>query len=306
MVRRYIMPFFVEKGDLVSMNVDALVNAANVNLSMVEGVGRAIYHKAGDAELAKACKAIGHCDVGDAVMTAPFGITNTKAIFHAVAPIYVNGKHDEEENLRKVYNKCLELALSNNFTSIAFPLLSGEFNYPLKECYAIAVDVMKNFLKTHLDMNIYLVMYKNFPEMISEETQIALTKYIIDCKASNFSNVESNDVFEDLLKKHIKKSGLTLEDVAYRSNVRKTYLDSLLAKKNKENIDKDTIISLSVGLGLTKEEMNKLLISKGFVIEPSIVANLIVCYFLDHKDFDIYKINSTLFQYGFKPLGCKL
>ena len=76
------MPFFVEKGDLVSMNVDVIVNASNVNLSMVEGVGRAIYHKAGDSELAKACKTIGHCDVGDAVMTPSFGLTNTKAIIH--------------------------------------------------------------------------------------------------------------------------------------------------------------------------------------------------------------------------------
>lgn len=300
------MPFFVEKGDLVSMNVDALVNASNVNLSMVEGVGRAIYHKAGDAELAKACKAIGHCDVGDAVMTAPFGITNTKAIIHAVAPIYINGKHDEEENLRKVYSKCLQIAVDNNFKSIAFPLLSGEFNYPLKECYGIALDVIKNFLKTHLDMNVYLVMYKNFPEMISDETQIALTKYIIDCKASNFSNDNTVGDFDDLIKKAFKKTGLSMDDLAYQSNIRKSYLETVLNKKKSELINKDTIISLGVGFGLTKEELNHLLISRGFVIEPSIVANLIVCYFLDHNDYDIYKINSTLFQYGFKPLGCDL
>ena len=300
------MPFFVQKGDLVSMNVDALVNASNVNLSMVEGVGRAIYHKAGDIELAKACKAIGHCDVGNAVMTPSFGVTNVKAIIHAVAPIYINGKHDEEENLHKVYNKCLMLALDNNFTSIAFPLLSGEFNYPLKECYAITVGIMKEFLKTHLEMNIYLVMYKNFPEMINEETQINLTKYIIDSKVSNFSDTIIKSDFDDLLKKHIKKSGLSLDEIAYRSNVRKSYLEMLLVKKNHETLNKDTIISLGVGLSLTKEDLNDLLISKGFVIEPSIVANLIVCYFLDHKDFDIYKINSTLFQYGFKPLGCEL
>jgi len=297
------MPFFVLKGDLVSMNVDAVVNASNVNLRMVEGVGRAIYHKAGDVELAKACKAIGHCEVGDAVVTPPFGITNTKAIIHAVAPIYVNGKHDEEENLRKVYNKCLSISLDKGFTSIAFPLLSGEFNYPLKEAYSIACDVFSTFLKNNPEFNIYLVMYKNFPEMINEETQIALTKYIIDSKAINFSNQECDEGFDSFTKKYIKRSGLELSEIAYRSNIRLSYLEEICDKRNNDIISKDTIVALGVGLGLSKEELNALLISEGFVVESSIVADLIVCYYLDKGNYNIFEINSTLFQYGFKPLG---
>ena len=61
------MPFYLKKGDLVSANVDAIVNASNVNLKMVEGVGRAIFHKAGDSDLARACKLIGKCALGNAV-----------------------------------------------------------------------------------------------------------------------------------------------------------------------------------------------------------------------------------------------
>ncbi|MFA6666857.1 MAG: macro domain-containing protein [Bacilli bacterium] len=300
------MPFFVQKGDLVSMNVDCIVNASNVNLSMVEGVGRAIYHKAGDALLAKACKEIGHCEVGDAVMTPSFGITNTKAIIHAVGPIYINGKHDEEENLISVYKKCLSLMVGNGYKSIAFPLLSGEFNYPLKECYATALNVFTEFLKTHQDINIYMVMYKNFPQMIEDSVQVALTKYIIDNSSTVFSNQKEDESFAPLLVDYIKKSGLTISDIAFRSNQRMSYLQNLIDSKNFALISKETIISIAVGLGLSKVEANSLLISKGFVFEPSVVSDLIVCYYLDKGKPNIFEVNSTLFQYNLKPLGSAL
>lgn len=300
-----IMPFFVEKGDLVSKNVDAIVNASNVNLSMVEGVGRAIYHKAGDTELAKACKAIGHCNVGDAVITPSFGLTNAKAIFHAVGPIYINGKHDEEKNLRSVYQKCFKMMKENNFTSIAFPLLSGEFNYPLKECYQIAKDEILKFVHENPEDNIYIVMFKNFPEMVSDETQIKLTKYIIDNQSRNFSNQKIKSSFHALLKEYVDRAGLSTEELAYRSNMKVSHLLKIIDRKDDVDIHKDIIISLAIGLSLNIEEMNGLLISKGFVIEPSLVNDLIVCYFLNCEDFDIYKANDVLFKYGNHPLGCE-
>ena len=111
------MPFYLVNGDLVSMNVDAIVNAANVSLKMVEGVGRAIFHNAGDLEMTNACKAIGRCEVGQVVETPSFKILNTKSIFHAVAPIYINGKHNEYNLLEDAYNNCLNLAISKNYTS---------------------------------------------------------------------------------------------------------------------------------------------------------------------------------------------
>lgn len=296
------MPFFVKKGDLVSMNVDCIVNDSNVNLSMVEGVGRAIFHKAGDTVLAKACKEIGHCDVGDAVITPSFSIENTKAIIHAVGPIYINGKHDEEKNLISAYNKSLNLAVENGYKSIAFPLLSGTFNYPLRECYEIAVKTIKEFLKEHNYMDVYMIMYKNFPQMLNEETQISLTKYIIDNSAFVFSNQEEKHTFTNLLNDAVKKSGLSIEEIAFRSNLKHEYVKKML-DENCEGIEKEDIICLAIGLGLDKTKTNALLISKGFVFEPTIVSDLIICYYLDNNIYDIFKINNTLFQYNLSPLG---
>ena len=296
------MPFFVQKGDLVSMNVDCIVNDSNVNLSMVEGVGRAIFHKAGDTVLAKACKKIGHCNVGDAVITPAFGIENTKAIIHAVGPIYINGKHDEEKNLISAYNKSLNLAIENGYKSIAFPLLSGSFNYPLKECYDVAANTIKEFLKEHNDMDIYMIMFKNFPQMLDEETQISLTKYIIDNSAFIFSDQEEKHSFINLVNEAVKKSELSIEEVAYRSNLKLEYIKKIINEEC-DNIEKEDIICLAIGLGLDKTKTNALLISKGFVFEPTIVNDLIVCYYLDKNVNDIFKINNTLFQYNLSPLG---
>lgn len=295
------MPFFIQKGDLVSMNVDCLVNDSNVNLSMVEGVGRAIFHKAGDAVLAKACKEIGHCDVGKAVLTPAFGIENTKAIIHAVGPIYINGKHDEEENLTNAYNSSLSLAVEHGYKSIAFPLLSGTFNFPLKECYDIALRAIKEFLKKHDDLDVYMVMYKNFPQMLTEEIQIALTKYIIDNSAFIFSDQNEKHSFSSLVNDAVKKSGLSLEEIAFRSNLKHEHAKKIIAGNG--DITKEDIICLGIGLGLDKTKTNALLISKGFVFEPTIVSDLIVCYFLDNKINDIFLINNTLFQYNLNSLG---
>lgn len=296
------MPFFIQKGDLVSMNVDCIVNDSNVNLSMVEGVGRAIFHKAGDAVLAKACKEIGHCDVGKAVLTPAFGIENTKAIIHAVGPIYINGKHDEEKNLISAYNSSLNLAVENGFKSIAFPLLSGTFNFPLKECYDIGVRAIKEFLKTHNDLEVYMVIYKNFPQMLTEENQVALTKYIIDNSGVVFSDQKEKHSFSSLLNDAVKKSGLSIEEISFRSNLKLEYVNKII-REGYNDITKEDIICLAIGLGLDKTKTNALLISKGFVFEPTIVSDLIVCYFLDKNTNDIFLINNTLFQYNLNSLG---
>lgn len=296
------MPFFIQKGDLVSMNVDCIVNDSNVNLSMVEGVGRAIFHKAGDAVLAKACKEIGHCDVGKAVLTPAFGIENTKAIIHAVGPIYINGKHDEEKNLISAYNSSLNLAVENGFKSIAFPLLSGTFNFPLKECYDIGVRAIKEFLKTHNDLEVYMVIYKNFPQMLTEENQVALTKYIIDNSGVVFSDQKEKHSFSSLLNDAVKKSGLSIEEISFRSNLKLEYVNKII-HEGYNDITKEDIICLAIGLGLDKTKTNALLISKGFVFEPTIVSDLIVCYFLDKNTNDIFLINNTLFQYNLNSLG---
>lgn len=300
------MPFYYKKGDLVATECDAIVNASNINLKMVEGVGRAIFHKAGDKELTAACKKIGHCNVGEAVMTPSFNLTSVKAIIHAVGPIYINGKHGEEENLRKTYQSVFKIALENNFNTLAFPLLSGEFNYPLRECYEIAEDEIKKFLLSHRDYKIYMVLFKNFPENISEDEQNKLSKYVLSNfkinNSSSASKLENNAKFVNLIRELQKERNISDEDLAYYSNYTAEDLNKILSL-NDEKPSKNECFALSVGLKVNKDTLLKILKAAGYNSISDDYTGLVTSYYLEKKEFDIFKINCALFNYDVKPLG---
>lgn len=301
------MPFYFKRGDLVATECDAIVNASNVNLKMVEGVGRAIFHKAGDKELTYACKQIGHCDVGHAVLTPSFNLTNAKAIIHAVGPIYINGKHDEEKNLRKVYQSVFKIALDNNFKTLAFPLLSGEFNYPLRECYEIAEDEIKKFLMNHRDFKIYMILFKNFPENISEDEQTRLSKFILNNFKTNantgYKSInKSNETFINTIRTIQKKKNISDEDLAFRSNFTPEDLNKVLSLQDILPT-KNVCFALAVGLEANKEEFTEIIKSIGFDSIKDDMSGLVTAYYLEKKEFDIFKINRVLFNYDVRPLG---
>ncbi|MBQ9265810.1 MAG: macro domain-containing protein [Bacilli bacterium] len=300
------MPFYLKRGDLVSAQVDAIVNASNVNLKMVEGVGRAIFHKAGDEELAFACKQIGHCDVGDAVLTPSFNLTNCKAIIHAVGPIWINGKHGEEKNLKSAYTKSLKICLDNGFKSVAFPLLSGEFNYPADLAYETAESVFKKFLKQNPDFTIHMILFKHFPEFADEDARTKLTNYVIsryNKEKRNLDDVKSsNKEFVKLVKKYQQEKNISDEQLLINSNVSKEVLDEVLSNPEKVP-SKHWVLAICVGLKLTEPEIAKLLASLGYNSVDDYVVTLIVIYFASKNIFDIYKINTHLFLYEAKPLG---
>lgn len=298
------MPFYLKKGDLVSANVDVIVNASNVNLKMVEGVGRAIFHKAGDSELAKACKAIGKCAVGGAVMTPSFNLTNCKAIIHAVGPIYINGKHNEEPLLRKAYRNSLQICVDNGFKSVAFPLLSGEFNYPLDEAYKIAEDEFKKFLNDHKDFVIYMIIFKNFPDLLDDRTHEELKNFVIEnFDAKSKDSVKSlNYDFVKLVKEHMQNKNISENQLIEDSNVLPHVINDLFTDAFFIP-SKNLALAIGVGLKLNEEDLIKLLSSIGYTDTKNSVVALVVLFFVKEKIFDVYKINCALFTYEAKPLG---
>lgn len=299
------MPFYFKRGDLVETKCDAIVNASNINLKMVEGVGRAIFHKAGDKELTNACKAIGHCDVGHAVLTPSFNLTSAKAIIHAVGPIYINGKHGEEAALRKTYRSVFKIALENDFKTLAFPLLSGEFNYPLRECYVIAESEIRLFLKDHPDFRIYMVLFKNFPENLSEDEQVKLSKFVMNNFKSTVHSVEekvTNEEFVKLVKELQAKKNISDLELALNSNLTPEDLKSFLEVKE-GTPSKNEVFALAVGLKSSKAELTNLLKSIRTDSLNDDMTGLVTLFYLEKGIYDIYKINRALFNYGVKPLG---
>jgi O-acetyl-ADP-ribose deacetylase (regulator of RNase III) len=135
-------------GDITTLNVDVIVNAANEGLLAGGGVCGAIFAAAGVDELSAACAEIGSCSTGSAVITDSCGLRSVgiKYIVHAVGPIWrmADEESDEarllDEQLAGAYRESLALAERVGASSIAFPAIStGIFGFPVERAANIAV-----------------------------------------------------------------------------------------------------------------------------------------------------------------------
>ncbi len=175
------MPFEIVRNDIVKMKVDAIVNAANSSLAAGGGVCGAIFAAAGQRELSDACRAIGHCAVGNAVITAGFRLP-AKYVIHAVGPIWRGGRQGEPEALRSCYLNSLALAEKSRCASIAFPLISaGIYGYPADEALRIAVSAIGEYLSSSEgDMQVYLVLYDRKVMTVSQKLFAEIQSFVDD------------------------------------------------------------------------------------------------------------------------------
>jgi O-acetyl-ADP-ribose deacetylase (regulator of RNase III) len=130
------------KGDITKVPVDAMANAANSALAGGGGVDGAI-HMAGGPAIMQELQALrskqGGCPTGDAVATSA-GSLPAKYVFHAVGPVYTDGKSGESEQLASAYRRCMELAEQKGVKYISFPSIStGIYGYPVEQAAPIAL-----------------------------------------------------------------------------------------------------------------------------------------------------------------------
>lgn len=302
------MALYLVRGDLVSMDVDAIIANANVNLKMVEGVSRAIFHRAGDLLLQDACRKIGHCDVGKAVMTPSFNITNCKAIIHAVGPNYINGKHGEEKNLRNAYKSVFKIIDENNFKSAAFPVISSDFNYPLRECYDIEKDEIIKYLSNHIDSDIYVVLFKQPFDIFDDDFKENLSQYVnahFETKSPKQLLKDTNVDVVNEIKKLMKAKNIDKNTLTLKANRDKTYLDRLFEEPTFIPT-KNMLLSLGVAFELSTKDIANLLAKQGYGFGKNSMYELVVQYYVDKKIFDVMQINDCLFFHGLETLSKKL
>jgi O-acetyl-ADP-ribose deacetylase len=131
------------QGDITAEQVDAVVNAANRHLRGGGGVDGAIHRAAGAERLQAACRAIGECPPGRAVVTDGFDLP-ARFIIHTVGPVWHGGTEGEPATLASCYRNALAVADEVGARSVAFPAIStGIYGYPLGQAAGIAVTTAR-------------------------------------------------------------------------------------------------------------------------------------------------------------------
>ena len=156
------------RGDITTLAVDAIVNAANTTLLGGGGVDGAIHRAAGPELLAK-CKTLGGCRPGEAKITPGYRLP-ARFIIHTVGPVWSGGTRGEPEILANCYRNSFRLAAENGIQTIAFPAIScGAYRYPIADAARIAVETTIDFLsKTGSITNVTFVVSNDEIEAVYE------------------------------------------------------------------------------------------------------------------------------------------
>lgn len=324
------MPFQIVRDSIIHLKADAIVNAANTMLKMGGGVCGAIFHAAGTKKLQDACDKIGYCGVGQAVITPGFDLP-AKYIIHTVGPVWQGGRSHEKELLTSCYEQSLALAKSERLDSIAFPLVSsGIFGYPKDRALEVAVAAIGAFLLKN-DMTVYLVVYDKAAYQLSKERFHSIKSYIDEhyieekqtysnrgrefpnamCAPFDAMPMESSlrdavshleDTFAQSVLHWIDKLGQKDSDVYKRANLDRK-LFSKLRNDAHYQPSKATAIALSIALTLNLDQTQDLLGRAGYALSPASRSDMIVRYFIEQGNYNIFEINEALFEFDEALIG---
>jgi O-acetyl-ADP-ribose deacetylase (regulator of RNase III) len=162
------VPIEVVKADIMTLAVDAIVNAANESLLAGGGVCGAI-HRAAGPEMELACRVLAPCPTGQAVITPGFRL-HARYVIHAVGPRWLGGTRDEEQLLRSCYQSLFQLVDTHHINSVAIPAIStGIYHYPVGAATHVAFNTAKAFLSKAHNVTVLFVCFDDQTHQVYQE-----------------------------------------------------------------------------------------------------------------------------------------
>lgn len=336
--RRSFMPLEIIRNDITKVHVDAIVNAANSSLLGGGGVDGAI-HRAAGPKLLEECRTLGGCKVGQAVITKGYNLP-AKYVLHTVGPVWQGGNKNEEKLLTDCYRNSLLLAKEYKLESVAFPLISsGAFGYPKDKALKTAISAIGEFLLNN-DMTVYLVVFDKAAFVLSEKLFTSIKQFIDDryiedhpsdrrmlaeesaqyrdiLEYSEMSSVSElikpkrklddvvnnlDETFSQMLLRLIDERSMTDAETYYKANIDRKHFSKIRSNINYKP-SKTTVIAFAIALKLNLDETKDLLLKAGFALSRSSKFDIIIEYFIEEENYNIFEINEALFAFDQSLLG---
>lgn len=333
------MPLQIVRNDITKMKVDAIVNAANSSLLGGGGVDGCI-HRAAGPELLAECKTLGGCKTGSAKITKGYKLL-CKYVIHAVGPRWRDGEHGEREKLVSCYRTALALAKEHDCETVAFPLISsGIYGYPKDQALKVAIDTISDFLLEN-DMTVYIVIFDRKVYQIGEKLFSDIAAYIDDnyvdahtdsrterlrqmqmlseepeaeiyaeplapmaegAKSLDDALSQIDESFSEMLLRKIDEKGMTDAQCYKKANIDRKLFSKIRSDKLYKP-SKPTAIAFAIALELSLDETKEMLMKAGFALSHSNKFDIIIEYFIEHGNYNVFEINEALFAFDQSLLG---
>lgn len=333
------MPLQIVRNDITKMKVDAIVNAANSSLLGGGGVDGSI-HRAAGPELLAECKTLGGCETGSAKITKGYRLS-CKYVIHTVGPRWRDGKHGEREKLVSCYRTSLALAKEHGCETVAFPLISsGIYGYPKDQALKVAIDTISDFLLEN-DMTVYIVIFDRKAYQIGEKLFSDIAAYIDDNYVDAHTDTRSerlrrmqmlsdepeeasfgaplppmaasaktlddalsqiDESFSEMLLRKIDEKGMTDAQCYKKANIDRK-LFSKIRSDRLYKPSKPTALAFAIALELPLDETKEMLMKAGFALSHSNKFDIIIEYFIEHGNYNVFEINEALFAFDQSLLG---
>ena len=307
------MPLQIVRNDITKMKVDAIVNAANESLLGGGGVDGCIHRAAGPEMLAE-CETLHGCETGSAKITMGYKLP-CKYVIHAVGPRWYDGRHGERERLISCYQTSLMLAEEYGMTVYIVIFDRKAYQISGKLFADIASYIDDRYVDEHTDSRSERLRRMSAFRMedpmpcessVCDEAIEKLTApmAVSSEKAATLDDAlgQIDESFSEMLLRKIDERGMTDSQCYKKANIDRKLFSKIRSDKSYKP-SKPTVIAFAIALELPLVEMKDMLMKAGFALSHSNKFDIIVEYFVEHGNYNVFEINEALFAFDQSLIG---